>query len=79
MSATPPLPCPRGADGVVANDRQWMHALRNEFNTAMMAAAAARHLLETGHSAEALENLRRTEAACRRGAQLLRRAPAHVD
>lgn len=67
MSATPPLPC---ADEVPADGR-WMHALRNELNTAMMAAAAARRLLQDGDAAEALENLRRVEAACERCVQRL--------
>ena len=71
MSATPPLSCePRD---VTATAGRWMHELRNELNTAMMAAAAARHLLQNGETNEALENLRRTELACRRCAQLLHR------
>jgi C4-dicarboxylate-specific signal transduction histidine kinase len=71
MSATPPLPCtvPEAA----VSDGRWMHELRNELNTAMMAAAAARQLVQTGDTDEALKNLRRTEQACRRCAQLLHR------
>lgn len=71
MSATPPLPCP--APDATSAGKRWMHELRNELNTAMMAAAAARHLLQGGETNEALENLRRTELACRRCAQLLHR------
>lgn len=57
---------PAGMDG------RWTHELRNELNTAMMAAAAARRLLQDGESEEALANIRRTEAACYRCALLLR-------
>lgn len=71
MSVTPPLPC-AAPDGAAAGGR-WMHELRNELNTAMMAAAAARQLLQRGATDDALENLRRTELACRRCAQLLHR------
>lgn len=78
MSATPPLPCTVGPDGTVSNGR-WMHELRNELNTALMAAAAARRLLQTGDGAEALENIRRTEAACDRCARLLHRGHARLD
>ncbi|HEY4556399.1 MAG TPA: hypothetical protein VIG68_08205 [Lysobacter sp.] len=49
-----------------------MHDLRNELNTAMMAAAAARRLLQAGDTAEALANVHRVEAACLRCGQLLR-------
>ena len=71
MSATPPLPY-AASEGIRPGGR-WMHELRNELNTAMMAAAAARQLLQTGATDDALENLRRTESACRRCAQLLHR------
>jgi C4-dicarboxylate-specific signal transduction histidine kinase len=71
MSATPPLPC--AAPEAAMSGGRWMHELRNELNTAVMAAAAARHLLQAGATNEALENLRRTELACRRCAQLLHR------
>lgn len=72
MSATPALPSPVGPDDSVPNGH-WLHELRNELNTAMMAAAAARQLLQTGDDAEALANIRRTEAACQRCARLLHR------
>lgn len=77
MSATPPLSCTAGTagDDEPALNSRWMHGLRNELNTAMMSAAAARRLLQDGSDAEALENIRRTEAACLRCAQLLLRAP----
>lgn len=78
MSATTPLrrmDASTPAPGSPAPQRAWMHALRNELNTAMMAAAASRRLLQTGEPDEALENVRRTEAACLRAAMLLRDAP----
>ncbi|GHA83678.1 hypothetical protein [Cognatilysobacter bugurensis] len=76
MSA-PPTPCV-DTDAAAANSR-WMHGVRNELNTAMMAAAAARRLLQNGSDAEALENIRRTEAACQRCAQLLLRSAGPSD
>lgn len=81
MSTTPPI-IPRSTtapsstlhSGLMGGtEGRWMHELRNELNTAMMAAAAARRLLQDGEADEALANVRRTEAACFRCAQLLRR------
>ena len=77
MSTVPPLP-PAAAGrpvphpGVLLAHDRWMHDLRNELNTAMMAAAAARRLLQAGDTAEALANVHRVEAACLRCGQLLR-------
>lgn len=82
MNMTPPilprsttLPPPAVLHDAIARPApaRWMHELRNELNTAMMAAAAARRLLQDGKSEEALSNMRRAEAACYRCALLLRR------
>lgn len=81
MSTTPPIiprstslpPAAMQAGLMAEGEGRWMHELRNELNTAMMAAAAARRLLQDGEAEEALANVRRTEAACYRCAQLLRR------
>lgn len=76
MSTQPPIPRARepfpvpGA-GHAGNDTRWMHDLRNELNTAMMSAAAARRLLQDGRTEEALVNLQRSESACYRCALLL--------
>jgi hypothetical protein len=67
-SSSPVVPAPRTDAGA-----RWMHDVRNELNTALMSAAAARRLLQDGDRDEALANLQRTEAACFRCAQLLRR------
>lgn len=77
MSSTPQLPSTPSPSvppmhAMDAGGR-WMHDVRNELNTAMMSAAAARRLLQDGDSGEALANIQRTEAACYRCAQLLRR------
>jgi hypothetical protein len=81
MSSTPQLPTTPSSTAAASAAFQlstagrWMHELRNELNTAMMAAAAARRLVQDGDAGEALENIRRTEAACYRCAQLLQRDP----
>jgi hypothetical protein len=77
MSSTPQLP-PHAAPSTPAVHRtdaggRWLHDVRNELNTAMMSAAAARRLLQDGDTDEALANIRRAEAACFRCAQQLRR------
>ncbi|MEG3191015.1 MULTISPECIES: hypothetical protein [Novilysobacter] len=54
---------------------QWVHRLRNEVNTATMAAAAARSLLDAGQVDQARVNLDRVEGACRRSAALLSAQP----
>ncbi|CAA9355372.1 MAG: hypothetical protein AVDCRST_MAG71-3023 [uncultured Lysobacter sp.] len=71
LSQVPVLPPATGAMPAAMHGR-WIHELRNELNTAMMAAAAARRLLQDGMTDEALANVRRTEAACYRCASLLR-------
>jgi hypothetical protein len=77
MSSTPQLPPVASPSAVPVpaseSSGRWMHDVRNELNTAMMSAAAARRLLQDGDRDEALENIQRTEAACYRCAQLLRR------
>jgi hypothetical protein len=77
MSLPPPLSA-TSSSPVVPGYRtdasaRWLHDVRNELNTALMSAAAARRLLQDGDRDEALANLQRTEAACFRCAQLLRR------
>lgn len=77
MNSTPPLSAtssPPTMPGRRADaGTRWMHDVRNELNTALMSAAAARRLLQDGDRDEALANLQRIEAACFRCAQLLRR------
>lgn len=79
MSSMPPLSStpsssPPASPGHHADaGARWMHDVRNELNTALMSAAAARRLLQDGDRDEALANIQRTEAACFRCAQLLRR------
>lgn len=78
MSSTPQMPdrMPAASPPIpAAADGRWLHDVRNELNTAMMAAAAARRLLQDGDHAEALANVQRTESACYRCAQLLRHEP----
>lgn len=52
-------------------DTQWMHELRNELATMMMATAATSRLLAAGMTVQAIENLQRIEAACQRCRALL--------
>lgn len=53
----------------------WLHRLRNEVNSAQMAAAAALMLLDAGQQQSARENLDRAASACRRSAKLLSGRP----
>lgn len=55
----------------VEMDGRWLHEVRNELSTAMMAAAVARRLLQRGEHEAAMLSLHRTESACHRCAQLL--------
>jgi hypothetical protein len=77
MSSTPQLPSNvvSSPAPLAGHGGRWLHDVRNELNTAMMSAAAARRLLQDGDRDEALANIQRTEAACYRCAQLLRRDP----
>lgn len=54
-----------------SGDARWMHALRNEIGTMMIATSATSHLLSQGRTEQALENLQRIEDACRRCRALL--------
>ncbi|MBW3549233.1 MAG: hypothetical protein KY442_00010 [Proteobacteria bacterium] len=71
-----------GSTAPDAGFSQWVHRLRNEVNTATMAAAAARSLLEAGQPDQARVNIDRVEGACRRAAALLSAQPGrdgHAD
>ena len=52
-------------------DARWMHELRNELGTMIMASSATAHLLAAGRTEQAIENLYRIEAACQRCRSLL--------
>lgn len=73
----PPLPpSPDPPASPEADFARWLHRLRNEVNTATMAAAAAAGLLDAGADQAARDNLQRAREACKRCSALLGEPPA---
>lgn len=57
-------------------DRRWLHDLRNAVNTASVASAVVRRMLETDMDAGAVDMLADLERACARCHSLLAAQPA---